>query len=233
MQSVLSQNFDDFEYIVIDGGSGDGTCNVIEKYSDRLAYWHSKPDRGLAHAFNQGIEHSKGKWLIFLNSDDFFVDASVLGKFATELGTRPDFDVVYGQIDIVSRETIPQYKGGPYGKPFKWWRFVVVNDVLPHPAAATNRALFERIGVFREDMSIALDHEFFLRAGPDMKIKFVPFLVASMRDGGMSKVNPGESFNHNHQARLAANVLSPRLSRLLYYYQVTRSMIGRLVRRQA
>jgi glycosyltransferase involved in cell wall biosynthesis len=226
---VLTQEFDDYEYIVIDGGSFDGTLNIIEKYHDQLVYWHSKPDRGLAHAFNQGIQNSRGKWLIFLNSDDFFSDVSVLGKLADSLRCHPENDVIFGQIIMVSRESVPHFIGGPYGKPFDWRRFVLVNDVLPHPAAATNRDLFERIGLFSEDMSISLDHEIYLRAGRTLRAKFIKLQVTSMRVGGMSTLNIRESLRHAHLARVATRTLPPPISCLLYYYRFSSAVLGRAI----
>ena len=229
MQSVLAQEFDDFEYIVIDGGSTDGTRGIIEKYGDRLAYWHSRPDRGLAHAFNQGVEHSKGQWLLFLNSDDYFADNAVLGKLATTLRNNPQADVVFGQAMMVSREIAPQRVDGPYGKPFHWNRFILINTI-PHQAAATNRALFQRIGMFSEDFRIAMDYEHFLRAGPGLKAQYVPLLVACMRDGGMSR-NIGMALKDWRRARIVSRALPLPLAWLAYYYNLCRAFIGRCWRR--
>jgi glycosyltransferase involved in cell wall biosynthesis len=226
---VLNQEFDDYEYIIIDGGSSDGTRTIIEKYHDQLVYWHSRPDRGLAHAFNQGIQNSRGQWLIFLNSDDFFSNLNVLEKLADSLRCYPENDVIFGQIIMVSRESVPCFIGGPYGKPFNWWRFVLVNDVLPHPAAATNRDFFERIGLFSEEMSISLDHEIYLRAGRTLRAKFVKLQLTSMRVGGMSTLNIRESLKHAHLARVATRTLSHPMSCLLYYYRFSRAFLGRAI----
>jgi glycosyltransferase involved in cell wall biosynthesis len=230
MQSVLSQQFNDFEYVVIDGGSTDGTRELIEKYSDRLAYWHSRPDRGLAHAFNQGVEHSHGQWLLFLNSDDYFVDDAVLSKLAVALRANSQADVVLGQVMVVSREAVPKRVGGPYGGSFSWVG-LIMNNIIPHQAAATNRALFQRIGSFSEDFRIAMDYEHFLRAGSKLKVQYVPLLVAFMRDGGMSKASIEPTLNDWHRARVVTRALPLPLSWLVYYYQVYRSFLGRCWRR--
>ena len=72
IQSVLCQTYPHKEYIIIDGGSTDGTVEIIRKYQSRLAYWHSQADQGLAHAFNLGFEQSHGDWIVYLHADDFF-----------------------------------------------------------------------------------------------------------------------------------------------------------------
>ena len=78
MLSVLNQSYPNIEYIVIDGGSTDGTVDVIKKYADRLAYWVSEPDGGIYPAMNKGVEHAKGEWVNFMNSGDAFADNDVL-----------------------------------------------------------------------------------------------------------------------------------------------------------
>ena len=84
MENVVTQRFDDFEYVIIDGGSTDGTIQRIRRYEAHLSYWHTMLDCNLAHAFNWGVERSSGVWLIFLNSDDFRA-----GREEDRGGTRP------------------------------------------------------------------------------------------------------------------------------------------------
>lgn len=79
--SVLSQDYSDFEYIIIDGGSTDGTIDVIRKYEDRLVYWISEPDNGVYYAMNKGINAASGEWINFMNAGDEFVDSHTLSKF--------------------------------------------------------------------------------------------------------------------------------------------------------
>ena len=73
--SVMAQTYPNLEYIIIDGGSLDGTVDIIRKYESRLAYWHSQPDRGIAHAFNLGLAQAHGDWILYLNADDLLLDA--------------------------------------------------------------------------------------------------------------------------------------------------------------
>lgn len=107
INSVVSQTFTDYEWIVIDGGSTDGSRELIEQYSDHFAYWCSEPDKGIYNAMNKGITHAKGEWLYFLNSGDWYYDNNVLKKiFSAEYSTQllyGNYIKDFGQIkDFVS-----------------------------------------------------------------------------------------------------------------------------------
>jgi glycosyltransferase involved in cell wall biosynthesis len=185
IQSVLSQTYPQMEYIIVDGASTDGTVDIIRKYESRLAYWHSKPDRGLAHAFNLGLAQAHGEWILYLNADDYFPDSSVIEKMIPHLVRHTDADVVYGQIALIPRDGLPV--GAPaniFGGPLQWERFRLV-CILPHQAAFTSRTYFDRVGNFYERIRIAVDYEHYLRGGPNLKAIFVPQIVSAMRLGGI------------------------------------------------
>ena len=230
IRSVLSQDCKDFEYVIIDGGSEDTTVEIIEKYHDRLAYWHSKPDRGLAHAFNQGVEQSKGQWLLFLNSDDYFSETDVLTRLTDGIRKHPDADVIFGQVLVVSRELFPMRIGGPYGGPFQWRKFVM-RDTIPHQGALTSRRFFERMGPFSESFRIIVDYEHLMRAGPTLRACFVPVLVSSMRDGGLSRSNVQETLREWRKAVTRHGLLPYPLAWVFYYYFLLRSFVGRHAKR--
>src|SRR3990172_1420633 len=106
IKSVLSQSYQHIEYIIIDGGSIDGTAEIIRNYAASLAYWQSKPDRGIAHAFNEGLAHATGQWILYLGADDFFLGSSVVEKMVPHLRNK-ECDVVYGRIIRMTREKSP------------------------------------------------------------------------------------------------------------------------------
>ena len=108
MESYFSQTWDNKEYIVIDGGSTDGTADIIREYSDRLAFWCSEKDEGMYDAMNKGIEHSSGDWINILNSGDLYVEKTSLENVIKSIDTN-NTDVIYGnsiEIDNIFRKQI-------------------------------------------------------------------------------------------------------------------------------
>jgi glycosyltransferase involved in cell wall biosynthesis len=188
LQSVAAQTYPHREHIVIDGGSTDGTVDIIRRYSPHLSYWHSRKDRGISHALNLGLAQARGGWVLFLNSDDFLLDSSVLEIMAGHLQNRSDADVVYGRRSIMTRETEPRLLREGRGRPWKWkefrWR-----QTIPHPAAFINRSFFNRVGGFDEVFRIAMDYDFFLRDRQNLKARYVPLPITGMRDGGCCRQN--------------------------------------------
>ena len=230
IQSVIHQKHEDFEYVIIDGGSTDGTKEIIETHKGSVSYWHSKPDRGLAHAFNEGVLHSNGKWLIFLYSDDYFLDESTLEKISSELLNNTGADVIYGQVKIVSREQNPCYIGGPYGGDFNWNDFLY-RDIIPHQAAFTNRSLFEQEGLFDENFNIAVDYEHYIRKGPTLSAIYVNQIISCMRDGGLSQESIWLSLRDQHMARIVNEVIPFFQAHRIYVWILFRAFAGRHVKK--
>ena len=95
--SVLNQMYSNIEYIIIDGGSTDGTVDIIKRYDDKIAYWRSEPDRGIYDAMNKGILQAKGEWIYFIGASDLLLKNS----FQTIFSGKIDAEVIYGDITIV------------------------------------------------------------------------------------------------------------------------------------
>lgn len=106
IKSVVSQTCDDIEFVVIDGGSSDGTLDIINRYRDRIDYLVSEPDRGLYHAMNKGARAATGDFIYFLNSDDMFCDELVVADVANVIHDDPTLDLVYGDVLMQNGEEL-------------------------------------------------------------------------------------------------------------------------------
>jgi FkbM family methyltransferase len=223
IRSVLGQTYPHIEYIIIDGGSTDGTVDIIRKYESRLAYWHSKPDRGLAHAFNLGLSHASGAWILFLNADDFLWEPTVIFQMAPYLIAHSTWDVVFGQTITMTREkwSIPSPFRKISGHTWCWQEFRRL-FTLPHQSSFTNRNLFERIGIFNEKFPYAMDYELYLRRGKNLRAQFIPLTISGMREGGISGKRFIRSLSYSREAIILTGTFSRWLAWLNFFYLVGR-----------
>ena len=154
--SVINQTYQEFEYIVIDGGSTDGSKELIEQYNDKINYWISEPDKGVYNAMNKGILKANGKYLLFLNSGDEFFGLNVLKENLKFIHT---YDLVYFNINVVGEQDnyIKKY-------PEKISFSYMYHDTLPHPATFIKKNLFNVIGLYDENLKIVSDWKFFILA---------------------------------------------------------------------
>lgn len=185
--------FADFEEIVIDGGSTDGSVDVIKSYADRLAYWVSEPDGGIYAAMNKGIKRARGEYLLFLNSGDVLYD----GVLSVVFNEQPKGGVICGNVQITA-------KGSSWIiKPFAGEASSVGGLILynvPHQGAFIRREMFERYGLYNETYRIISDWAFWLdmmRGGA----VFVPVdvTIASMQPEGISATDTATIYHEFHQ----------------------------------
>jgi glycosyltransferase involved in cell wall biosynthesis len=158
MASVLKQTYSNIEYIVIDGGSNDGSKAYIENHKDSLAYWVSKPDQGIYHAMNKGIDRATGDYLLFLNSGDWLMDRSVIEKVVE---AKPIRDIVYGYLEILEvEEGMSRLKKYPENLTFSYF----FKDSLPHSGGTfIKRNCFKNdLKYYDEDLKIVSDWKWFL-----------------------------------------------------------------------
>jgi glycosyltransferase involved in cell wall biosynthesis len=157
IQSVRAQNRVEYEHIVIDGGSTDGSVELIRRYADGLVSWVSEPDGGIGDAMNKGIARAQGEWLLFLHADDYLLSAESLAFCAQSLA-RSSADIVCFPIHLglpgQFRERRP--RGGDF--------WLNLKTGIWHQASFIRRSLFKRLGGYDATLCIAMDYEFFLRA---------------------------------------------------------------------
>jgi glycosyltransferase involved in cell wall biosynthesis len=106
IQNIRHQSFKDYEFIIVDGASTDGTLDVIKANSDGITQWVSEPDKGIYDAMNKGVRLAKGEWVIFMNAGDVFYDRHVLDFFSKKLSQYAEAMVVYGDAEIVEGEKV-------------------------------------------------------------------------------------------------------------------------------
>lgn len=156
LDSVTGQSYSDFEYIVIDGGSSDGSRELIEKYADNITYWVSEPDRGIYHAMNKGIKKANGEYLLFMNSGDLFYNTEVLKD---NIHAIIDFDLIYFNLYV---------KGDRFEFVKNYEEEITINflfsDSMPHQSTFIKKSLFREIGFYDENLRIVSDWKFFLLA---------------------------------------------------------------------
>lgn len=154
VESIVNQTWQEFEYIVIDGGSSDGSVEYIESQSVQIDYWVSEPDKGVYNAMNKGIKKATGEYLLFLNSGDHFYNNIALEKAYKALG---DKDLVYFNLNFVNKTTsrIHRYTDRLFFSFF-------ITETLPHPATFIRATLFDKFGLYDESLKIASDWKFFL-----------------------------------------------------------------------
>ena len=186
LDSVISQTYGNVELIVIDGGSSDGSVEVLRANSRHIAYCVSEPDRGIYHAWNKALAQAKGEWICFLGSDDYLWDEQVLARVASKLTQVPDdINVAYSQVNLVGVGGELLY---PIGEPWMQLkeRFKQLM-CISHPSVLHRRRLFREHGVFDESFRIAGDYELLLRELESRDAFFMPDIVFSaMRQGGIS-----------------------------------------------
>ena len=153
-ESVVNQTWQEFEYIVIDGGSSDGSAEYIDSQSQHIDYWVSEPDNGIYNAMNKGIAKATGEYLLFLNSGDHLYSDTVFEENNQHLGKH---DLVYFDIEVVGDKFskvvfYPEYLNFSY----------MFSGSLPHPATFIKASLFDEFGTFDENYKIVSDWKFFI-----------------------------------------------------------------------
>lgn len=181
IDSVVSQTFTDYEWIVIDGGSTDGSCELIEQYSNRFTYWCSEPDKGIYNAMNKGIAHAKGEWLQFLNSGDSFYESSTLEHV---FNIEHNCDIIYGNgIHEHSRDLIiyPSQLSLSY----------LLKHSISHQASFYKRYLYSK-KLFDESFSVISDYVSIIEfAIADKKFEYVNLIIVNVEEDGISSSNIG------------------------------------------
>ncbi len=222
LQSVLTQDYPHKEYLVLDGGSTDGSVDIIKRYADRLDYWVSESDRGQSHAINKGFARSRGDVLGWLNSDDTLLPGA-LTIVAQTFAAHPEIDLVYG--DFVYTDPDGQYLRRRHVFSNLSYTTLWHHDYLGQPAVFFRRTLWERVGPLDEKLHYCMDWDLFLRMWKVCRPLHIPHVLATYRLDPSTKSGAEDSEKMTQVVHLVQKRHAPQrfetiwLNRLWLRYQ--------------
>jgi len=181
IDSVLRQTYLNFEYIVIDGASSDGTLDILKMHNKQITYWLTEPDTGIYDAWNKGIKKANGAWILFLGADDQLLPDALESyvKFINQ-NSAQGFDYISSKVKRVRPNGTVE---GIVGKPWKWNDFKY-RMTTAHPGSFHSKRLFSRFGNFSTSYQIVSDYEMLLRAGKDLRAGYFDKITVLMSTGG-------------------------------------------------
>lgn len=156
VESVINQTWQEFEYIIIDGGSTDGSATYIESQSEHFDYWVSEPDKGIYNAMNKGVAKATGEYLLFLNSGDHLYSNSVIEKNVHQI---EKYDLIYFNWQVIG-DKFSNIVAFPEKLRFSFMFF----GYLPHPSTFIKKELFDTVGLYDENLKIVSDWKFMMLA---------------------------------------------------------------------
>lgn len=211
IKSVISQSYKDFEFIIIDGGSNDGTKELLESYSTKIDYWISEPDKGIYNAMNKGIAKAAGQYLIFMNSGDRFSSSDILEKIAPHFGNE---DIIYGNA-YYELEDRKKYE---YRIPSKITVGSLLKEPICHQSAFFRKELFDKFGLYDEKNKIASDWTFMMDIFIHHNIsqKYINEFISIFEKTGISNTNTDLSFSE--QRRYLAENVSDEIQNMAKYF---------------
>ena len=232
IESVRRQKYTQKELIIIDGGSNDGTVEILKKYDDDIAYWESQQDRGIYHALNKGIAKASGEWIVILGADDYLWADDVLEKASQKLlQINSQSQIVYGKVVLVDKSyRVVEIQGYDWNAETQRI-FFEEKDNIPHQGVFHHKSLFELYGNFVEDYKCAGDYEFLLRVltkNNRQAIFFDDLIVSGMRNDGFSNQRKYAVAGLFEEIRARKNVLNSHLPKYKFACKLTKAYVKQL-----
>jgi glycosyltransferase involved in cell wall biosynthesis len=232
IRSVLDQEYDNIEYIIVDGGSTDGSVDIIRRYADRLAYWVSEPDDGQAGAINKGLRRATGDWVAWQNSDDVYLPGA-FRSLASAAARHPSAGVIAGDMILID-------SGGKHLRDIRYVKpthrsLLAEGMVIANQASFWKRELQNKVGLIDEHYHYSFDYEWFLRLTAAAPSHHVPEVWGGFRLHGAAKTGSQSArFTEENAAILRGREL-PAWEKRLYILRraglmAARGQLGYLTR---
>ena len=233
IQSVLKQDYDNIEFIVIDGGSTDGTLEILRKFENVINYWISEPDRGISDAFNKAVLLSSGDYLNFQGAGDLLVAGDVVSRMLKDIDPRRDM-LISGRVQRVKEHDPNEILWvAPRRFSFRFNKCSLLFRMsLPHQGLLTNRRLFDRYGLFDTNNVFSMDYEHLLRAYhafPSVVMKDVIF--SAWRAGGVGTDRGNEILSEYTKIKLMNKVAPIWVIHMIDFYSRLKLKIKTILKR--
>lgn len=228
IQSIIAQKYESFEYIIIDGGSTDGTVDILKKYDDSIDYWVSEKDKGISDAFNKGIIAARGDLLNFQGDGDGFLAPDVLQKLMK--GVTPDIQLVCGRIQRTDENGKPLFESPNITHFSK--TSLLFKMSLPHQGLFTHLDFFKKYGLFDKACKFAMDYEHLLRAYKNFpQVITSPVVVAKWRADGVGEGRTEAVLAEYDRIKRMNNVASEPILNLLHFWTMSKYRVKKLLKR--
>jgi glycosyltransferase involved in cell wall biosynthesis len=217
IQSVLNQNYPNLEYIIVDGGSEDGSIEIIQKYADRLAWWVSEKDKGQAHAINKGLMRATGEWVAWQNSDDIYYPAAFINVISMA-AKNPDVGLIIGNIMLIDE----------YDKPYREIKYIKPNYnsmraegmLMANQAAFWRRSVQDRVGLLDENYDYSFDYEWFLRLTKSVEGVHIKRRLGAFRMHEASKTSKSRKLFEKENKQILHGIELSMINKI--YYKIKR-----------
>lgn len=209
--SVINQTYLNIQYVVIDGGSTDGTVDILHRYSSKINYWVSEPDKGVYDAMNKGLDQAAGKWVYFLGAGDVLLD--ILEKVAPQL--TDEYIIYYG--DVYRKDTLTTYDGE--FSPFKLAVLNICHQAILYPSSVFKKHRYNLKYKIQADHALNLE----CFGDKDYRFKYLPVIICVYEGDGYSAVNNDLPFFADK-----IKIIKSNFPFIVYCYALARRKVARL-----
>ena len=228
IQSVINQTYDNVEYIIIDGGSTDGTVDIIKKYEDRIDYWVSEKDKGISDAFNKGVKVANGDYINFQGDGDGFYSSDSLEKVFSGINPKEDIFVSakIQRIDEGGKEIFVSKQAKSFDK-----KSLLFRMSMPHQGLFTHRSYFEKYGLFDVENTFCMDYEHLLRSYHEFpKVVIKNVIAARWRADGLGNGRILEIFKEYDKIKRESRVVNSLILVFINYWTLLKYYVKKIIK---